>query len=474
MILNSSRATGRRKILLFNPPGDRPYLRDYYCSHSSKAHYIWHPYDLLAHSGILGLEHEVQAFDPSVLRMSKARARAELLRRDFDTVLMLTGAVSLAEDLEFVRSVPGLTEKTFIATGDTFLYHGVEMMEKHPFIDAALLDFTSRCLLPWLQGELDGSPVANLIYRHGDAIVDGGRYVEKRLFKMPLPHYEIFPWRHYRIPHGRSFPFGSIITDFGCPYNCNFCVSGDLPYKWRELDDVLREMHYLRSLGIRELWIKDLTFFANRKHHRQLCEAMIEENLGLSWICLSRVNVMNEETLELMARAGCHTIQFGVESPTDEILRYINKQISNDEVQRIFRICRTLGIRTLAHYVLGFPGETLETAEATIRYAIELDSDFASFNIATPKVGTPFREEAVAQGWVDPSVELALDNSRAKPVVDVGTISPEDVRRMRNRAILRFHLRPRYVWRTLCGIRTTQELVNHAKDAVSLLMTVRD
>ncbi len=471
-MIGSGKNGERRKILLLNPPGDLPYLRDYYCSHSSKANYFWHPYDLLAHSGILGLEHEVQAFDPAVVRMSKDRARAELMRRDFDTILMLSGAVSLLEDFEFVESVPGLTDKTFITTGDIFLYYGKELMEKYPYIDALLMDFTSRCLLPWLRGDLDGSPVPNLIYRHGDRVIQGGRHVEKRVFQMPLPHYEIFPWKKYRIPHGRSFPFGSIITDFGCPYNCNFCVSADLPYKWRDIDDVMRELHYLRSLGIRDLWIKDLTFFANRKHHRELCEALIRENLGFGWACLSRVNVQDEETLELMARAGCHTIQFGVESPTDEILKYINKQISNDQVKHVFRTCRKLGIRTLAHYVIGFPGETPETAEATIRYAIELDSDFASFNVATPKVGTPFREEAVAQGWTDASMDVVLDNSRSMPVVNVGTISPEDVQRYRNRAILKFHLRPRYIWRTFRSTRSVQELVNHARDAVSLLLTV--
>jgi len=463
----------RKKVLLLNPPGDQPYLRDYYCSHASKAHYYWHPYDLLAHSGILGLEHDVQALDAAVLRMSKAEARAELQRRQFDVVLVLSGSVSLIEDFEFLQSVPGLTEKTFVATGDTFLYHGDLLMQKYPFIDAMLLDFTSRSLLPWLRGEADGTPLPNLVYRHDDRIVDGGRHVESRLFQMPLPHYEIFPWKRYRIPHGRSFPFGSIITDFGCPYNCNFCVSADLPYKWREIDDVMRELHYLRSLGIRDLWIKDLTFGGNKKHHTQLCEAMIKENFGFGWACLSRVNVMNEEMLDLMARAGCHTIQFGVESPTGEILKYINKQISNDEVREIFGICRRMGIRTLAHYVIGFPGETVKTAEATIRYAIELDSDFASFNVATPKVGTPFREEAVAKGWIDASIDTVLDNSRTKPDLNIGSISPEEVWRMRNRAIARFHLRPRYIWRTLRNSRSAPEILNHAKEAVSLLMTVR-
>jgi len=463
----------KKKILLLNPPGDQPYLRDYYCSHASKAHYYWHPFDLLVQSGILGLEHEVQALDAMVPRRSKAEARRQLLQLNFDVVLVLSGAVSLVEDFEFIQSVPGLTEKTLIATGDTFLYHSPQLMEKYPFIDAVLLDFTSRSLLPWLRGEAPGAPLPNLIYRQGDRLIDGGRQIENPEFQLPLPHYEIFPWKKYRIPHGRSFPFGSVITDFGCPFNCNFCVSADLPYKRRDIGNVMRELHYLRSLGIRELWIKDVTFGGHKRHHRQLCEAMIEENLDFGWVCLSRVDVMNEGMLDLMARAGCHTIQFGVESPTKEILEYIHKQISGEQVKEIFQICRRMGIRTLAHYVLGFPGETRQTAEATIRYAIELDSDFASFNVATPKVGTAFREEAIARGWIEESLDTALDNSLARPVMDVGTISPEEVWRMRNRAIARFHLRPRYIWRTLRNSRSLKEVLNHAKEATSLFKTVQ-
>lgn len=462
-----------RKVLLFNPPGDQPYLRDYYCSHSSKAHYFWHPYDLLVQSGILGLEHEVEALDAAVLRLTKEETRKRLREADFDTLLMLSGAVSWKEDFSLVESVEGLTEKTIVVTGDTFLYHGEEMMERFPYIDACLLDFTSRCLLKLLSGRLSGEPVANLIYRQGSEVISGGRHVEQRVFELPLPHYEIFPWKKYRIPHGRHFPFASILTDFGCPYNCNFCVSADLPYKWRSIDNVIKEMRYIRSLGIREMWIKDLTFGANRKHHKQLCEAMIEEDFDIGWVCLSRVNVMDEEMLSLMARAGCHTIQFGVESSSDEILKYIDKKISHNDVAEVFQTCRRLGIRTLAHYVFGFPGETVESAKNTIRFAIELDSDFASFNVAMPKVGTRFRKEAIKKGWMESDLETILDNSRARPPVNVGTISPEEVWKLRNKAIVRFHLRPGYIWRTLWGCRSWEEVLNHGRNAVSLLMSVR-
>src|SRR5208283_2675952 len=92
----------KRKILLLNPPGDQLYLRDYYCSHSSKARYYWHPYDLLVQSGILAQEHEVQALDANVLGLTNAQALDRIKDMDIDTLFFLTGGVSWRNDFDFV------------------------------------------------------------------------------------------------------------------------------------------------------------------------------------------------------------------------------------------------------------------------------------------------------------------------------------------------------------------------------------
>lgn len=464
----------RKRILLLNPPGDQLYLRDYYCSHVSKGSYYWHPYDLIVQSGILGREHEVRAVDANVLQLTPERARVEVLREPFDVLYFLTGAACWDQDFAFIQSLNLPAETRIATTGDICRSRPVEMLEDTPWLDAILLDLTSYSLLNYVNaGEPPETALPNLAHRtRNDDILNGGEVREGNPFKLPLPRYDLFPYHRYRIPHGRKSPFHSLLTDHGCAYKCTFCIGGDLSFRWRDVDNTIAELKYVKSLGIDDLWFKDLTFGAHRKHAMELCQAMIDEKLDMHWVCLSRVNVMDEEMLEIFARAGCHTIQFGVESASDEILKRIRKQIRKDRVFEMFRLCREKGIRTLGHFMLGVPGETEDSARETIEYAKALDPDIASFNIATPRMGTRFRRETIEDGHTSERVDV-LDNSKAFPTIETEYLSRETLWKLRNQAIREFYSRPRYLWRRLTKARSGGEFLGSVKDGLSLFSSLR-
>ncbi|MFB3895266.1 MAG: radical SAM protein [bacterium] len=462
------------KILLLNPPGDQLYLRDYYCSHVSKAKYYWHPYDLLVQSGFLAQEHQVLALDANLLRLSEAETFNRIQNLDIDTIFFLTGAVSWRQDFAFIRRVVDAAVRNpqfrirIIATGDILLHRGKELMQKYPFLNAILLDFTSDAILKYLQGT-NGEPIDYLIYRYQDRIIEGRRITEEKEFSLPIARYELFPWKKYRIPHGRTMPFASTLTNFGCPFKCTFCIGSELPLKLRNIDNVVAELKLLKErFGIHEAWVKDLTFAANRKHAVSFCEAMIQSNLNYTWVCLSRVNVVDEELLQLMKSAGCHTIQFGVESGDEHILEQYAKGIRKEQVQKIFSFCRKIGIRTLAHFMLGLPGETEASALNTIEFAKQIQPDFASFNIAVPRMGTKFRQEAITQGWTSEDADV-LDNTAAFPVLETPTMPKDKLWQLRNHAIRSFHLRPGYLWHRLVSVRTGYELCTLFREGLSLV-----
>lgn len=465
----------RHKILLLNPPGQHRYIRDYYCSHISKANYIWHPYDLFVQSGILGQHHDLVAFDANIDNISPERTSAHLKTLDFDTVLMLSGAVSWKSDLAFARD--HLQGKTLIVSGDITIANGRDLMDRFPFIDATLQDFTQPGVHEFLQrmdasagAPLDGNdPIQGLLYRNSDGeFVDGPVYPAYGSFTHPVPRYDLFPWRKYRVPHARKVPFASMLTDFGCPYHCNFCITGTFGYRMRALDNVDEELHYLNSLGIEDIWFKDVVFGVNKRHYYGLLELLTGGKHNFRWATLSRVDVVTDDILEKMAKAGCHTIQFGVESSDPDILESIEKGISPERVKEVFRLCRKLGIRTLAHFIIGLPGETMDTAKKTIDFALDIDPDFASFNVASPRVGTPLREEAIAKGYI-PDELTELDNSITFPTMDLGTLSKEDVWRLRSEAVRRFYLRPSYLYRRLTGVRSFRELTNSIYEGTNLV-----
>ncbi len=466
------------RVLLLNPPADQPYLRDYYCSHSAKANYFWHPYDLLVQSGFLSNRHEVLALDANVLGLSFDAARRRIADIKPDAIFLLTGAASWRNDFAFMDSLNVPPSMPVVATGDLMLSKGAEYLERTSWLTAVLQDFTVDTVATYLdlwdperRGPHNDVELPHLQYRAGDGIHEGPRPREST-FALPLPRVDLFPMNRYRIPHGKNRHFWSTLTDFGCPFHCSFCVSGTLPYKTRDPDNVMRELRYARDLGYRELWVKDVTFGVNRKHSQAFLHLLEKENLGFSWVALSRVDVVNEELLARMARTGCHTIQLGVESADESILQTIEKQISPQRVKQIFALCRRLRIRTLAHFIIGLPGETEDSARRTIEFAKELEPDFASFNIATPKVGTPLRAEAIEKGWTDAEVDT-LDNSTAFPSMEIGTLSSQRVWELRNQAIREFHLRPQYLIRKTLGVRSIWELSRSIQNAMALLRSTR-
>ncbi|MBD3266719.1 radical SAM protein [bacterium] len=463
------------RVLLLNPPGDKPYLRDYYCSHTAKASYYWHPYDLVVQSGILSTQHEVEYLDANLLRYSKEKAAAQIKEIQPEAIVFLTGGVCWKNDLEFMDSLDIPKSVPVIGTGDVLVSKGREFMQKYPWLSGVLLNFTSDAARLFLQawdkenGPRTKDPIPNLLYRNNGEFVRG---VDPghRAFAFPIPRYDLIPMRKYSIPHGRRGKFASFLTDFGCPFNCSFCFNGKWAHKIRNVDNALQELRYLKKIGIHELWIKDLTFGVTKSHSKTFLHRLIEEDLGFEWITLSRVDVMDEEILTLMARAGCHTIQFGVESADQQILNSIDKRIAPERVKEIFQLCRQLGIRTLAHFIIGLPGETEESAKNTIDFAIDLDPDFASFNMAAPRMGTDLRAEAISQGWTNKDVD-SVDNSIALPQMEIGTLSSQRVFELRNEAIRRFHLRPKYLWRKATHWRSLRQLYCDVRNGVTLLQS---
>ncbi len=461
------------KVLLLNPPGKHIYLRDYYCSHASKAHYYWGPFDLIVLSGILKRDFDLAALDAMQQRLSPEETLRNVLEINPDAIVFLTGAVSFAEDFALLKKIADRAPRKIemIGTGDCLLAETPKFFAAYPFLDAAILNFTSSDVVGFLKGER--GEFNNLTYRMPDGSLSCGAHrQQKGEFSLPIPRYDLFPFKKYRIPHGLRLPYAGILTDYGCPFHCDYCIGGELGFRLRNIHNVMDEMRELKRLGVKELWIKDFTFGVNKPRTLELLERMQSEGFNFSWVCLSRVNVLDEELLSAMKAAGCHTIQLGVESASDELLEKYTKGISTEQVKKVVALCKEIGIRILAHYILGLPGDTVESIRRTIRYAIELDTEFASFNVAMPRMGTKFRKYAIEKGLITDDL-ATLDNSISQPVYETAELSRAKLWALRNEAIRAFHLRPSYISRRLFKVRTWYEFTTLFREGAALLNTTR-
>ena len=181
--------------------------------------------------------------------------------------------------------------------------------------------------------------------------------------QIPVPD-----WTLYRRSPEQVYP---IELSRGCKYNCYYC-SFDRGKSVRSLGDVREELLRNARLGIRKYRVSDANFTdgppGRPRYPHEVCEAMIELDLGLQWSCFARVDDMTPELADLMRRAGCYCVFFGVESGDDEVLRLMRKGHDSADAARGIGIARQAGLLTHANFMVGYPGDSVAANERTLEF----------------------------------------------------------------------------------------------------------
>jgi radical SAM superfamily enzyme YgiQ (UPF0313 family) len=323
-----------------------------------------------------------------------------------------------------------------------------------PAVDIVIRGEGELSLLRLIAGH-DPRTIPGVVFREGgqvwqhpelDAITD--------LDALPMPAYHLLPMRLYHPPLGGAlrWPSISMVTSRGCPGRCTYCNSArSRKLRFRSAEKVVQEVELLtRRFGIREVGFYDDTFCANRRRVREICRLLRQREISITWTCMSRINYADPETLALMAAAGCHMICYGVESASPDVLLRIRKNLDLDQVAPVVRMTRRVGIRVRLSFMFGNPGETVETMERSIRFAIAADPDLVQFNITTPYPGTEMFEWADREGYL-----VTKDWSRydlSNMVMKLPTVSEREIRRSFRVGYRSFYLRPRFFARQLRGL----------------------
>ncbi|HNV85412.1 MAG TPA: radical SAM protein [Candidatus Omnitrophota bacterium] len=252
---------------------------------------------------------------------------------------------------------------------------------------------------------------------HGVAFRENGRIAEN-------PPREFIPDLDSLVPPHETAPqvlkdyekyprsaFRCVLATRGCPHNCFFCGSRGIwgpQVRFRSPENVAREARRLQEKGLEWIHFDDDLFGANPRYLRELCGALIARCPGLKWSCELHVNLVTEETVPLMKRAGCYLIQMGVESGNDGILKKIRKGYSAREALAACRIIRKYGLQLWTLYMVGFPWETPKTIRDTMRVMKKSGSDLLVYSIFTPYQGTEAfafcRENGLIGESFDPSL----------------------------------------------------------------------
>ncbi len=224
---------------------------------------------------------------------------------------------------------------------------------------------------------------------------------------LPFPARGLFPLSLYAKP-------GTVLMSRGgCPFSCTFCAVNSIwkgRRRFRRPESVTKEiLLILEQLHIQEINFADDTFTLNRQHVVELCKHLttIRAPTRWRWTCGTRVDLVDKEILQKMHDAGCHSIQFGVEAGSQEILDSIGKGTTLDQVREAVRSARDTGMEVLCAFMFPHPQDTEKTIREQKSFMSELAEMGAreSMSFTTPYPGTFLYEHADELG-----IDILPDN----------------------------------------------------------------
>jgi anaerobic magnesium-protoporphyrin IX monomethyl ester cyclase len=257
--------------------------------------------------------------------------------------------------------------------------------------ELTLLDIVAGKVLPEIEG---------LIYKieHGEIIINKKRERIKDIDILPFPDYEALKIQKYKlnnpIPVYR-YPSIGIITSRGCSGNCTFCsktIKGRIAH--HSPDYTYRLFLYLHEkFHVKQIVIMNDCFSDDKEFVEEFCNIIIKSNLNIVWTCMSRINTVDANLLNLMKKAGCIFITYGVESLDNDVLKSINKNINSEQIEDILLKTRQAGIISRSSLMVGNLSDTVANLEYTLNRLKYLKTDFITVNPTTPYPGSKLFEE---------------------------------------------------------------------------------
>lgn len=296
-----------------------------------------------------------------------------------------------------------------------------------------------------VDGKADLHGVRGIVWRDGSQIIKNPpRPFITDLDDLPIPAHELLPLQSYKMPMMKG-PFTFIVTSRGCPAGCTYCikhVSYQYSVRLRSPQKIVEELWVLNKLGVHNIHMYADLFTVNRDQVVELCHLIIDQGLKIRWTCNSRVDYVDEEMLDLMAKAGCWFISWGIESSDEQILKHAHKGTYPERAEHALALSKKAGIKNWGYFIIGLPGETEQSIRKTIDFAKKLPLDIALFHIAAPYPGTPFFFEVVENNWFRKGTRWEQVDMDKETVLDYPDLSAERLMYWQKRAWREWALRP--------------------------------
>lgn len=343
----------------------------------------------------------------------------------------------------------------------------IETLKRYPQFDFGVVGEGEIVLIDFLEALSNGkdlSSIQSLVWKREDEIVvNSRRMFFKELDDFPFPDFDLVGedlFTHYHLSPFGTTKFRSIglVTSRGCTGHCTFCDLGVVGrgYRFMSSGYLIKNLNMMnKKYQVNDLLFYDDMFTGNRKRLEDFCNAMIEAGNPFTWSCCSRTDyVQYLNILDLMKRAGCTIIEFGVESGCQRILDSMRKNVTKERIAEVIDKATRAGIITKANFILGHLGETHDSIMETIEFANSLNVHYVQHTHLVPLPGSEIYETASKYGTFNPDWS------------SMGTFQVNFIPSgfTRNNLVwysklfwIRFYLRPRTIMRELKRLRTMED-----------------
>jgi radical SAM superfamily enzyme YgiQ (UPF0313 family) len=291
-----------------------------------------------------------------------------------------------------------------------------------------------------------------------------------------LPDRSIFNVGTYKLPN--SGPLQVALSSRGCPYRCTFCYCSSASpnsmfntSRWMSVDVAVRDfVDTARRHRPQYIEMLDETFTVSRTFVTEFCEGLIDAGVKVPWGAKTRVDLVDDELIDLMSRAGLQKLGFGLESGVHDHRKAMRKDFDNQEAAQVFADTRRSGVESACTIIFGHPDETPEQMQASVDFVKDIQATYVEFHIMVLIPGTHLFRQALREGKVQEDVfERYMRGEAGYPEYAPGDLTGQQMRHIHRRAVRDFYFRPAYLSETLRRVRSPRQLVQYGRAARSLL-----
>lgn len=394
--------------------------------------------------------YKVRIVDANALRLSREELLAELEGRS-RIVGFYCHTQNYPEICELARKLKASERPPKVILGGPHaIAMPVECLEGHPELDALCTgegEAVIAELVPALLAEQDLGHIAGITYHsEGKVVRTAKRPFIQDIDTIPRPAYHLLPMHLYKnVIESGGRKTMHVMGSRGCPSDCNYCFSTkqwSSKVRWHSAERVLADCEHLRQqYGVEFFEFFDDIFTLNKPRFRKLAYAFRDR--GYHWCCSTRIDQIDDDTIEHLKIGRVHHICIGIETVNERLLGVVGKGITKPQIHRAISKLAEHRIDVLGLFILGIPSETREEALETVRFATDPKNRlfFAVFSHMTIFPGTNFwTQYASAQGLSDDFADYCI--SKNFSFVEAHR-TKEDLEDVMRRAYLKFYVRPR-------------------------------